>query len=216
MCLNPVFPYSLYLVLSEKDCHHLPWLEVAEQAVKGGVDIIQLREKECSFEEYLSKAEQLKKLTDTYNIPLIINDSVEVAIAVQSWGIHVGRADVQPSEIVKQANAPKYIGWSLEVIEQLQSEELEFVHHFGISPVFYTRTKMNTVAGWGVNGVKELRKLTSKPLIAIGGINETNVQPVLESGADSIAVVSAICSSKDPYEAAKRLKQIIHDTQQTI
>lgn len=209
---NPDFPYPLYLVISERDCIHFSWLEVAELALKGGVNIIQLREKDCSFEEYLSKAEQLKELTDAYNALLIINDSVEVAIASQAWGVHVGRTDMQPSEIVKLSDAPQYIGWSLEMIGQLESKELEFVHHFGVSPVFSTPTKTNTITEWGLDGLKELKKRTEKPLIAIGGINEINAKAALEAGADSIAVVSAICGSKNPYESAKHLKQIIYDT----
>ncbi|MGYP000886266479 len=214
--MHNAFPYPLYLVLSEKDCTHLHWLEVAEQALKGGVDIVQLREKNCSFEDYLWKAKQLKAITDTYNIPLIINDSVEVAIEVQSWGIHVGRTDMQPSEIAKLPQRPEHIGWSLEARNQLESNELEFVHHLGVSPVFSTPTKTNTVIEWGLDGIRQLKGWTSHPLIAIGGIHVHNAKAVLEAGADSLAVVSAICGSKTPFEAAYELKQIIHDTQQTV
>lgn len=214
--MHNAFPYPLYLVLSEKDCGHLHWLEVAEQALKGGVDIVQLREKGCSFEEYVLRAKQLKQLTDAYAVPLIINDVVDVAIEVQSWGIHVGRTDMQPSEIVKLSGAPKYIGWSLEVTEQLEDNELEFVHHLGVSPVFSTPTKINTITEWGLSGIQQLKKQTSKPLIAIGGVHPHNAKAVLEAGADSLAVASAICGSKTPFEVAHQLKQIIHDTQQTL
>ncbi len=209
---NPDFPYPLYLVISERDCVYFPWLEVAEQALKGGVNIIQLREKNCSFEAYLSRAKQLKELTDSCNALLVINDSVEVAIASGAWGIHVGRTDRRPSEIVKMPGAPAHIGWSLEVPEQLESEELAFVHHLGVSPVFSTPTKTDTLAEWGTDGLRKLKKCTTKPLIAIGGINEMNAKEVLEAGADSIAVVSAICGSRDPYQAARQLKQISYDT----
>ncbi|MBX2950141.1 MAG: thiamine phosphate synthase [Crocinitomicaceae bacterium] len=214
--MNNAFPYPLYLVLSEKDCTHLHWLEVAEQAIKGGVDIVQLREKNCSFDAYLRKAKQLKELTDAHNIPLIINDAVDVAMEVQSWGIHVGRSDMRPSEITQLPGHPVHIGWSLEVIEQLDSNELKFVHHLGVSPVFSTPTKTNTITEWGLNGIRQLKEQTSIPLIAIGGIHSHNAKAVLEAGADSLAVVSAICGSKAPFEAAYQLKQIIHDTQQTV
>lgn len=214
--MHDAFPYPLYLVLSEKDCTHLHWLEVAEQALKGGVDIVQLREKNCPFEEYVLRAKQLKQLTDAYSVPLIINDAVDVAIEIQSWGVHVGRTDMQPSEIVTLPGAPNYIGWSLETPEQLESDELKFVHHLGVSPVFSTPTKMNTITEWGLNGIQRLKERTSKPLIAIGGIHPHNAQTVLEAGADSLAVVSAICGSHTPFEAAYQLKQIIHDTQQTV
>jgi thiamine-phosphate pyrophosphorylase len=212
MLLNPQFPYPLYLVISENDCRQLHWLEVAEQAISGGVDIIQLREKDCDAEIYLEKAKQLKQITDAYNIPLIINDSVEVATAVNAWGIHVGRSDFQPSEIVTLPNAPKYIGWSLEEENQLNSEEMQWVHYLGVSPVFSTPTKTNTITEWGTAGIEKLRQLTNKPLIAIGGINTGNAESIVAAGADSIAVVSAICSSNNPFQAAQTLKKIIHDT----
>lgn len=214
--MHNAFPYPLYLVLSEKDCTHWHWLEVAEQALKGGVDIVQLREKDCPFEEYVLRAKQLKQLTDAYAVPLVINDAVDVAIEVQSWGIHVGRTDMQPSEIAKLPDAPNYIGWSLEALEQLESDELKFVHHLGVSPVFSTPTKMNTITEWGLNGIQQLKVRTSKPLIAIGGIHTHNAKSVLEAGADSLAVVSAICGSQTPFEVVHQLKQIIHDKQQTI
>lgn len=208
---NVDFPYPLYLVLSEKDCIHVPMLEVAEQAILGGVDIIQLREKTATYSDFLSKAIQLKTLTDKYNIPLIINDSVGIANEIGAWGVHVGRTDMSPSNIVTLQNKFNYIGWSLEEIEQLTNPEIEYVHHLGISPVFSTPTKTNTIIEWGYDGIVQIKKMTNKPLIAIGGINHNNAKKIIESGADSIAVVSAICGSYSPKKAAEDFKNIIYN-----
>ncbi len=208
---NVDFPYPLYLVLSEKDCIHMPMLEVAEQAILGGVDIIQLREKTADYSDFLSKAIQLKTLTDKYNIPLIINDSVDIANEIGAWGVHVGRTDMPPSNIVKLQNKFNYIGWSLEEIEQLTNPEIKYVHHLGISPVFSTPTKTNTIIEWGYDGIVQIKKMTHKPLIAIGGINHHNVKKIIESGADSIAVVFAICGSHSPKKAAEDFKKIIYN-----
>ena len=213
MKINPTFPYPLYLVISEKDCTHLHWLDVAEQAIIGGVDIIQLREKNCTVSEYISKATILKKITDHYNIPLIINDSLEVATAVNPWGIHLGQSDILPSEIHKNVQALKNIGWSLEIIKQLNDDEMKYVHHLGVSPIFSTPTKTNTITEWGFEGLKFLKTKTSKPLIAIGGINESNIAKIIQAGADSVAIVSAICGSKNPKKSAQILKQIINENE---
>ncbi|WP_413531769.1 thiamine phosphate synthase [Empedobacter brevis] len=213
MKINPNFPYPLYLVISKKDCKNLSWLDVAEQAIIGGVDIIQLREKNCTISEYISKAATLKEITDHYNIPLIINDSLEVAIAVNAWGIHVGQSDISPSEIHKNQQAPKNIGWSLEVIKQLDDQEMKYVDHLGVSPIFSTPTKTNTITEWGFEGLNFLKTKTSKPLIAIGGMNESNIAKIIQAGADSVAIISAICGSENPKKSAQILKQIINENE---
>lgn len=208
MNLHSDFPYPLYLVLSEESCIHHSYLEVAEQAIKGGVDIIQLREKNCSTEQFKAKAIRLKELTNKYNIPLLINDNIEVAMHIDAEGIHVGNSDIPPSKIA-EIWPNKMIGYSIEYLQQFEQEAINFAHHLGISPVFFTSTKKDTVVEWGIQGVKQIRELTNKPLIGIGNMNLSNISDVLQAGANSVAVVSAICSSKDPYKEASLLKSKI-------
>lgn len=203
------FPYSLYLVLSEQDCIHLPWLQVAEEAILGGVDMIQLREKNADYQEFAKKAKALKEITDRYRVPLVINDAVDIAAAVDAWGIHVGQQDTPPSEIVTQYGTKFRIGWSIESLSQLDSPEIKYVHHLGVSPVFRTDTKKDTITEWGLSGIRQLKTLTPLPLIAIGHINESNIAQAHQAGASSMAVVSAICHSDNPREAALALKQKI-------
>lgn len=209
MPINPLFPYPLYLVISAQDCYPKKWLYVAEEAIIGGVDIIQLREKGDDRDTFLEKAIKLKTITDHYGIPLVINDAVDVAHQIGAWGVHVGQSDVQPLVIREKYGDKLSIGWSIEDMRQLESQQMQAVNHLGVSPIFSTPTKKDTVIEWGVEGLKELRKNTEKPLIAIGSMNTQTAAHAWNSGADSIAVVSAICQSKDPREASAQLKELL-------
>lgn len=205
MTKHPHFPYPLYLVISRSSCRGRDFLHVAEEAILGGVDIIQLREKDIRLADYLRQARQLKQITDKYKIPLIINDNLEVAIQVNAFGIHVGRTDIAPQEI--RTRWPKgHIGYSVEYLEQLDSAEAMAADSFGVSPIFSTPTKTDTVTEWGIEGLKQIRQLTTKPLIAIGNMHVHRVDQVIAAGADSLAVVSAICAADDPQKAAYDLK----------
>ncbi|MEY8761619.1 thiamine phosphate synthase [Chryseobacterium tongliaoense] len=204
------FPYQLYLVISEADCAGRNFLEVAELAILGGVDIIQLREKNSSLLEFSDKARRLKEITDKYNIPLIINDNPEVAKQISSAGIHVGNNDTEPVLLRQQpVFQNKIIGYSVEYLSQLENEQAAVSDYLGISPVFKTGTKTDTVTEWGLEGVSKIRQLTGKPLVAIGNIHPENARDVIKAGADCIAVVSAICKANDPQKAAYELKNEI-------
>lgn len=207
MKIHPDFPYPLYLVISEKDCLHFPYLEVLEQAVLGGVDIVQLREKDITYADFLSKAIAVKAITDRYNIPLIINDSVEVARAINAFGIHVGNHDTPPSKVRQLLGQEVNIGYSIEYLEQLDNEESQIADCLAVSPVFSTPTKTNTVTEWGLEGLTKISQQTNKPIIAIGNMNHNNIRSVVEAGAHSVAVVSEICASKNPRESAQLLKK---------
>ncbi|MEO2073317.1 MAG: thiamine phosphate synthase [Zunongwangia sp.] len=208
--MHPDFPYQLYLVIAEESCVHYPLLQVAKMAIEGGVDIIQLREKNLSTSVFIKKAEALKQLTDQYKIPLIINDNLEVAKAVDAFGIHVGNNDIPPTQIKQQWDKHKAIGYSIEYLEQLKNEQTEVANHLGISPVYSTATKTDTVTEWGIEGIKKIRTLTTKPLIAIGRMDAGNAGEIIKAGADCIAVVSAICASKYPEKTAKNIKTQIY------
>ncbi|MCQ9636923.1 thiamine phosphate synthase [Chryseobacterium sp. WG23] len=209
MSLHP-FPYQLYLVISEADCIGKNFLEVAEQAILGGVDIIQLREKNDSTALFLQKAGKLIEITEKYGIPLIINDHLEVAEKVNSAGIHVGNNDTAPTFLRQQPSIQnKIIGYSIEHLAQLENKQTLVSDYLGISPVFKTNTKTDTVTEWGLEGVAKIRQLTEKPLVAIGSIHLGNAKEVLNAGADCLAVVSAICGAADPQKAAYELKNEI-------
>jgi len=209
MSLNS-FPYQLYLVISEADCMGRNFLQVAEQAILGGVDVIQLREKNSSTDSFMTKALQLIEITDKYSIPLIINDNIEVAEKVNAAGIHVGNSDDPPAYLRQRPLlTKKMIGYSIEYLSQLNNEETAVSDYLGISPVFRTDTKTDTITEWGLEGIKTIRQLTEKPLVAIGNIYLGNAKEVMNAGADCLAVVSAICHASDPQKAAYQLKNEI-------
>jgi len=210
MISKPSFPYQLYLVISEKDCLGKDFLEVAKKSILGGVDIIQLREKNTSTEDFFRKALALKEITDKYNIPLIINDNFEVAEKIGSAGIHVGNNDKSPSSLRNELFFKhKIIGYSIEYLSQLENVNTELSDYLGISPIFNTDTKKDTVTEWGLEGLKKIRSLTEKPLVAIGNINSSNAASIIKAGADALAVVSAICSAQNPEKAAYEIKNEI-------
>jgi thiamine-phosphate pyrophosphorylase len=210
MNLDTSFPYQLYLVISEQDCRGKNFLHVAEKAILGGVDVIQLREKNLTSGLYLAKAKQLKEITDKYTIPLIINDNLEVAQKVGADGIHVGNRDISPSYIRQAWHSPRpLVGYSIENLEQLENEQIPLSDYLGISPVFNTETKKDTIIEWGLDGIVDIRHRTNKPLVAIGNIHIQNARSVIQAGADCLAVVSAICGSEDPEKATYELKNEI-------
>lgn len=208
------FPFKLYLVISEEACLGRDMLWVTEEAIKGGVDLVQLREKHKTTAEFTALALRLKTLLDRYNVPLIINDNIEVAMAVNAGGIHVGNSDMPPSHIKQLWPGCGLLGYSIEYLEQLSDIEVHYANHLGISPVFSTATKTDTVTEWGLAGIAKIRSLTDKPLVAIGNINAVNAAEVLNAGADCLAVVSAICAANSPMQAARDIKNEIekHDS----
>lgn len=209
MAFSPQFPYPLYLVISEEDCYPQPWLQVAEEAIIGGVDIVQLREKKAVYSDFLEKARKLKRLTDHYGIPLIINDAIDIAADVGAWGVHVGQKDLPPLAIREKFGNSIHIGWSMETVAQLESEQLNAADHLGVSPIFSTPTKTDTIGEWGISGLQQLRMRTEKPLIAIGNMNLATAGAAWDAGANAIAVVSAICRSQDPRESSAQLKHLL-------
>jgi len=209
MIVHPDFPYPLYLVIATKDCLHHPFEKVLEEAILGGVDIVQLREKDCSFETFLAKAKVAKAITDRYAVPLIINDNIQVAKAIGAFGVHVGNSDTPPTQVRELLGDKVNIGYSLEYWEQLGTADSACADYLAASPVFSTATKTNTVTEWGLEGIAKIRKHTTKPLVAIGNIHLHNAEAIIQAGADAIAVVSEICAATDPRKSAQLLKECL-------
>ncbi|HEY5745542.1 MAG TPA: thiamine phosphate synthase [Chryseolinea sp.] len=203
------FPYRLYLVTDEKACLGRDLIKITEAAVKGGVDLVQLREKDLNQKDFIEKALRLKQMLDRYNVPLIINDNLNVAKACRAAGIHVGNSDMSPVDIRREWPARHLIGYSIEDESQVTSAAASHADYLGISPVFSTPTKTDTVTEWGLDGIRKIRSLCSKPLVAIGGIKSDNAFAVITAGADCLAVVSAICSASDPARAAETIRMEI-------
>jgi len=207
--MKQVFPYRLYLVISEEACNGRPLNDVAEMAIHGGVDVIQLREKFDNTETFLQKAISLQNVLSKYNVPLIINDNLQVAMRSQAYGIHVGNSDLPPTVIREGWPQCQCLGYSIEYLKQLVNKETLTSDYLGISPIFDTLTKQDTVTQWGLAGLRQIRSITEKPLVAIGNMNAQNAYDVIKAGADCIAVVSAICGAADPEKAAGEIRSNI-------
>jgi len=207
---------DLYLVTDEKLSLGREVKYIVERAVKGGVTMIQLREKELNTRDFITRAAEIKKILAGYNVPLIINDRIDIALAVEADGVHIGQSDM-PYEYVRKIIPEKMIlGLSVETMEQVAEAENFTLDYLSISPLFFTPTKTDLYREWGIEGLKEVRSKTKHRLFAIGGINASNVAEVIRAGADGIAVVSAICSADDPEKASRELLSIINETKKSI
>jgi len=208
--------YDLYLVTDEKLCLGRGIDYVVKRAVKGGVTMVQLREKELNTHDFIRRAIELKKILTNYGIPLIINDRIDIALAVEVDGVHIGQNDM-PYEFVRKIIPEKMIlGLSVETMEQAIEAENYDLDYLSASPLFFTPTKTDINREWGIEGLKQLRRITRHRLIAIGGINASNAGEVIRAGADGVAVVSAICSASDPELEARKLISIIKETKKKL
>ncbi len=195
---------TLTLVTDRRGLAPGEFYSVVREAAEGGVTAVQLREKNASKAEIVDTAHELIKLLSPLNIPLIINDFVDIAKEVGAQGVHLGNSDGDPQTARKILGPNAIIGIS---VEHESVTNIDGCDYLSASPVFSTDTKKDIAPPLGIEGVKKLRANTTLPLIAIGGINEANASLLGGLGIEGIAVVSAIMWSKDPKGAAQRLLQ---------
>ncbi|MFJ7969907.1 thiamine phosphate synthase [Psychrobacillus sp. NPDC096389] len=178
-------------------------LTIVEQAIKGGVTIVQLREKNSSGKEFYEKAKALKELLDAYNVPLIINDRIDIAIAVNAAGVHVGQSDL-PLAIVKEIVPSSFIvGVSAGTLEEAMNAERDGATYIGVGSVFPTGTKGDAkLLPHGV--LEEITRTVSIPVVAIGGITLENIDTLQYKGIAGVAVVSAIMKANNPSFVAQK------------
>lgn len=202
---------ELYLVTGYCTQHGKSITDIVMQAVAGGVDMVQLREKEMSDEEMTILARELHEKLLPTGVPLIINDRVNVAKTIDAEGVHVGQSDMAYAEARKILGQGKIIGLSCENMQQVADANSMDVDYIAVSPVFATPTKTDTAMPFGLKGLREARKISRHKVVAIGGINATNIKEIRDAGADSAALVSAIADSENPMEAASVLKFLIEN-----
>jgi len=199
---------GLYLVTDRGLCGD-KMDEVIVKAVRGGARYVQLREKNVSTRFFVEEARRLKCLLKPFSAPLIINDRVDVALAADADGVHLGQEDM-PCALARKIMGPKaIIGLSVECWADVEAARNMDVSYLGVSPIFPTPTKTDTKGAWGLEGLAKVRDYSRHPLVAIGGLNEANAAAAIRVGADCIAVVSAVCAASDPLQASQRLHDII-------
>lgn len=203
------FDLSLYLVTDRPLSGGRDMAWIVREAAAGGVTMVQLREKECSTAEFIALARELKRALQPLGIPLIINDRVDVALAVDADGVHIGQSDM-PYDVARRLLGPdKIIGLSVETMEEVIATNALDVDYIGISPVYATPTKTDTLAPFGLEGIEEVMRLSRHRCVAIGGMNRDTIGEVIARGVEGVAVVSAIVAAESPREASEELAAII-------
>lgn len=198
--------YSLYLVTDRELSRGRPTEAIVSAAVKGGVSCVQLREKGCTTREFIRQARRLKVLLQPSKVPLIVNDRIDVALAVGAEGVHLGQSDMPLRYARKIVGRDMIIGISAESLEDAVAAEAGGADYIGISPVFATATKKDTASPLGLEGIRAIRATVGIPLVGIGGITAANAHRIRHAGADGVAVVSAIVAADCPETAAAELK----------
>lgn len=203
---------KLYLVTDRGLCPEgRSLVQTVKEAVEGGVTMVQLREKDIDTRTFIEEALELKALLGPLGVPLIINDRVDVALASDADGVHIGQSDM-PYSIARRLLGPdRIIGLSVENMDQVAQANALDVDYIGVSPVFATPTKTDTARPFGLDGLREAVKLSHHPTVAIGGMNALTAADVMAAGTDGIAVVSAIIAAPDPRAAAEELKNIVEN-----
>lgn len=210
--MKPTVDYTLYLVTDRGLMSTGTLEEAVEKAVCGGCTIVQLREKTASSLEFYENALKVKAITDKYNVPLIINDRVDIALAIDAAGIHVGQSDLPAGAVRKIIGGEKILGVSANSVEAAVKAQQDGADYIGVGALYSTNTKTDA----GViarEQLIEVRKAVDIPVVGIGGINRQNAGELVTTGIDGIAVVSAIISQKDIYGAAKELLDIFRGRQ---
>lgn len=197
--------YALYLLTDRKILKGRNFLQAMEEAIKGGVTLLQLREKDASTREYYDLAIKLKALAHSFDIPLIINDRLDIALAVDADGLHIGQDDLPLTVARKLLGPGKILGLSVSNAEEAVCGEQNGADYLGAGAVYCTSSKDVLTPPIGSGELKRIKDAVSIPVVAIGGIGLSNIREVKEAGADGIAVISAILGSRDIESAAGEL-----------
>lgn len=196
--------YTLYLCTDRNLMKTETLAETVEQAILGGCSVVQLREKECDTKEFFQLAKGIKQVTDKYNIPLIINDRIDIMLAVDAAGVHLGQEDMPVKEARRIVGENKIIGVSAHNLEEAQKAWEEGADYLGVGAIFGTKTKKNTV-DTSIETLKEICHTVKIPVVAIGGIGLSNIYQLNGSGISGVAVVSAIMAAENVKEVAAEL-----------
>lgn len=206
---------TLYLVLDPVLCGGIAGMvQTTQLAVANGVTAVQLRSEQAyDRRDWYQAALALKEVLAETTVPLLINDQVDVAMAVQADGVHVGQSDLPVDVVRKLIGTEKMIGLSVSNASQMQSVPWEQVDYLGIGPIYPTNSKSDAAPVLGVEQLQKLVQSKQCPAVAIGGINRSNITQVMQTGIDGVAVISAICAQPDVGAATQQLLQQIRQAQ---
>ncbi len=209
--LKPNIDYSLYLV-TDRDLMSTKTVEDSvEQAIRGGCTLIQLREKKLSSKDFYETARKVRAVTSKFNIPFIVNDRVDIALAVDADGVHIGQDDLPVEQVRKLIGPNKIVGVSASNLSEALTAVEEGADYLGIGAMFSTNTKTDADAT-SIEELTRIRKVISLPLVVIGGINKETIPQFKDIKIDGYAIVSAIVNQPDIIKATQELKQLIVDS----
>ena len=194
------FKSGLYLIVCPERTPNC--IKVIQEGIKGGVEIVQLRAKEMTDNKILALARRIRAITKKAGVFFIINDRIDIALAADVDGVHLGQDDL-PIKEAKQLLEDKIIGISTHSVSEALKAQKEGADYIGLGPIFYTETKIRQALG--IKIITRVRRAIKIPIVAIGVINKDNAQEVLKAGADCVAVISAICNAKNVAKAAREL-----------
>lgn len=197
--------YTLYLVTDRDILKDRDIFKAVEDAIKGGVTLLQLREKDISTSDFYNLALKMKTLSTHYNIPLIINDRLDIALAIDADGLHIGQDDMPITVARKLLGKNKILGYSVSNSKEAIYGERNGADYLGAGPVYPTGSKADAGKPIGLNGLKIIRDSVSIPIVGIGGISLTNISEVKSSGINGISLISAILGNTDIENSSKIL-----------
>lgn len=195
---------GLYVILDRQFLAGRDILEIASQTIAGGARVVQLRDKQSKKGELLFVAQKLKELCSQAGVLFIVNDYLDLALAVDADGLHIGQEDLPLHVVRRELAIDKIVGCSVRTVVQATKAQNEGADYIAVGSMFATTTKKEAIVV-GVDIVKELKRIASTPLVAVGGINQNNVSEVLVAGADAVAVISAVLGEKDVKAAVRKL-----------
>ncbi|MEB1807643.1 MAG: thiamine phosphate synthase [Bacillaceae bacterium] len=202
--------FKLYTITGEEFHPNQDLVTVMEQAILGGSDIIQLRDKTNSKKVVFQKAKQLRELTKKYGVTFIVNDHIDVALAVDADGIHIGQDDLPIEEARKIVGKNKIIGLSTHAIEEAREAERAGADYIGVGPIFHTKSKVDVVDPVTTDYIRQVVQEITIPFVAIGGIKLHNVDQVLEAGAARICAISEIVGAEDVQSVCQQFIEKIN------
>ena len=205
---------SLYALIDPERAGGNRLADLARQVAAGGASLVQLRDKKSTTKDMIAKARALGDVLAAKHIPLLINDRVDVALAAEADGVHIGQDDMAPADARLLLGRNAVIGLSIKTVEQAKAAEVEHLDYVAIGGVYTTTSKDNPAPPIGVEGLKYViaaihARAPHMPVVAISGIDETNAADVIAAGADGVAVISALSLAPDPEQAARNLRAVI-------
>lgn len=203
--------YTVYLVTNNKNKTEEEFLNIIEEAIKGGTSIIQIREKTANTKAFYELAIKVKEITKKYNVPLVINDRIDLALAIDAEGVHIGQDDM-PAKVAREIIGPnKILGVSAATIDEAKQAEVDGADYIGTGAVFQTSTK-NDASTITKEELKYIVQSINIPTVAIGGISLDNAKELIDTEIAGFSVVSAIMESNNPKEASEKLRKIYENS----